>query len=60
MSVVDELRAVVPYDFTVETSPRRTPITHRDFDLARLQQALPEFRFTPFREGLRRTFEVTA
>jgi len=59
MSVVDDLRAVVPYEFKVETSPRRTAITHREFDLARLHQALPEFRFTPLREGLRRTFEAT-
>jgi UDP-glucose 4-epimerase len=60
MSVVDELRQVVPYEFKVETATRRSPITHRDFDLARLHQALPEFRCTPFREGLRRTFEKTA
>jgi UDP-glucose 4-epimerase len=60
MSVVDELREVVPYAFAVETAPRRTPITHRDFDLARLHQAMPEFRFTPFREGLRRTVEAAA
>jgi UDP-glucose 4-epimerase len=60
MSVVEELRGVVPYEFTVETSPRRTPITHRDFDLARLHQALPELRFTPLQEGLRRTFEAAA
>ena len=60
MSVVDELRTIVPYEFTVETAPRRTAITHRDFDLTRLHQALPEFRFTPFREGLRRTFDAAA
>ena len=60
MSVVEELRQVVPDEFTVDTAPRRTPITHREFDLARLHQALPEFRFTPLREGLRRTFEAAA
>jgi hypothetical protein len=58
--VVGELRQVVPYEFKVETAPRRTPVTHREFDLARLHQALPEFRFTPLREGLRRTFEAAA
>jgi nucleoside-diphosphate-sugar epimerase len=60
MSVVEELRAVVPYEFSVETSPRRTPITHRDFDLARLHAALPEFRSTPLEEGLSRTFQAAA
>jgi UDP-glucose 4-epimerase len=58
MSVVDELRAIVPYDFAVETTPRRTPISHREFDLARLHQALPDFRFTPLNQGLRRTLEA--
>jgi nucleoside-diphosphate-sugar epimerase len=58
MSVVDDLREIVPYEFKLETTPRRTPITHREFDLRRLHAALPEFCFTPFREGLRRTFEA--
>ena len=49
-----------PSEFNVETAPRRTPITHREFDLARLHQALPEFRVTPLREGVRRTVEAAA
>jgi nucleoside-diphosphate-sugar epimerase len=51
-SIAEDLRAVVPDAFTIESLPRRAPITHRRFDVSRLREALPELRFTPFRDGL--------
>ena len=51
-SIADDLRAVVPDAFKVESLPRRAPITHRRFDVTRLREALPKLRFTPFRDGL--------
>lgn len=52
-SIVKDLRDIVPYDFAIESVPRKGPITHRRFDIARLRRALPDFRFTEFRDGLR-------
>lgn len=57
-SIVAELRALVPLEFEVLASPRTSPVTHRQFDVARLSAALPELHFTPFRDGLERTFEA--
>jgi nucleoside-diphosphate-sugar epimerase len=59
-SIVEDLRAVVPTDFTVEHAPGGATPTVRTFDLARLRSLLPDARFTPFREGLRAAYEWRA
>jgi len=59
-SIVDALRALVPYEFSVVSLPQRTPVTHRRFDVTRLCEALPGVHFTPFEEGLEATFAAAA
>ena len=56
--VVDAIRALVPYEVTINSVPRKGPITHRRYDVARLHATVPDFRFTPFRAGLRATLEA--
>jgi len=56
--VVKAIRDLVPYDVEVTSLPRKSAITHRRFDIARLSRALPRFRFTPPREGLRATLRA--
>lgn len=34
-------------------TPRKSPVTHRHFDIVALRKAFPEFRFTPLAEGLK-------
>jgi len=53
--VVEAIRELVPYEVTVTNAPRKSPITHRSYDIARLDQAVPGFPFTPFQDGLRAT-----
>jgi UDP-glucose 4-epimerase len=53
--VVDAIRGLVPYEVTVNSAVRKGPITHRRYDVTRLRAALPDFRFTPFADGLRAT-----
>ena len=53
--VVEEYRKLVPYEVTVTNTPRKNPITHRAYDITRLEQAVPGFPFTPLEDGLRAT-----
>ena len=53
--VVKTIRDLVPYEVEVVSAPRKGPITHRRFDIARLSKALPGLRFTPLRDGLAAT-----
>lgn len=53
--VVEAIRKLVPYEVTVTNAPRKSPITHRSYDIARLDQAVPGFPFTPLEDGLRAT-----
>lgn len=57
-SIVDALRTLAPSPFAVENVPRAGSITHRAFDIRRLEQALPGVRFTPFEDALRATVEA--
>jgi UDP-glucose 4-epimerase len=56
--VVKTLRDLVPYDVAVTSLPRKSAITHRRFDIARLTRAVPDFRFTPLPDGLRATLRA--
>jgi len=56
--VVKAMRDLVPYDVEVTSLPRKSAITHRRFDNARLNRALPDLRFTTMREGLRATLRA--
>jgi UDP-glucose 4-epimerase len=55
--VVETVRGLVPYDVTVNSVARKGPVTHRRYDVARLRAAVPDFRFTPFKDGLRATLQ---
>jgi UDP-glucose 4-epimerase len=59
-SIVDDLRAITPFDFELVTAPRSGPITHRQFDIANLFATVPNLTFTPFELGLRHSFESVA
>jgi hypothetical protein len=39
----------------VTNAARKGAITHRSYDIARLDGAVPGFLFTPFEDGLRAT-----
>lgn len=54
-SIVEQLRALSPMPFEVVNLPKSGGTSRRDFNVARLRQALPNWRPTPFEEGLRRT-----
>jgi nucleoside-diphosphate-sugar epimerase len=56
--VVKTLRDLVPYDVVVTSLSRKSAITHRRFDIARLTRAVPDFRFTPLPDGLRATLRA--
>jgi len=56
--VVKAMRDLVSYDVEVTSLPRKSAITHRRFDVARLHRALPDLRLTPMREGLRATLQA--
>jgi UDP-glucose 4-epimerase len=56
--VVKTLRDLVPYEVAVTSLPRKSAITHRRFDIARLTRAVPDFRFTPLPDGLRATLRA--
>lgn len=56
--VVDVIRRIVPYKFETVSIARKGAITHRHFNTARLQRAVPGFRFTPFEEAIRATLEA--
>ena len=57
-TVAKAMRDLVQYEVTVNSVPRRGPITHRRYDTGRLRQAAPGFRFTPFNDGLRATLQA--
>lgn len=57
-SIVDALQRIAPYEFEVVRVPRRVPTTAQQFDISQLTAALPDFRFTPFDDALRTTFEA--
>jgi nucleoside-diphosphate-sugar epimerase len=53
--VVETIRKLVPYEVVVTNAARKGAITHRSYDIARLDGAVPGFLFTPFEDGLRAT-----
>ena len=53
--VIEAIRKLVPYEVAVTNAPRKSPITHRSYDIARLDQAVPGFPFTALEDGLRAT-----
>jgi nucleoside-diphosphate-sugar epimerase len=53
--VVEAIRKLVPYEVAVTNAPRKSPITHRSYDVTRLARVVPGFAFTPFEDGLRAT-----
>lgn len=53
--VVEAIRKLVPYEVAVTSAPRKSPITHRSYDITRLNQTVSGFRFTPLEDGLQAT-----
>jgi UDP-glucose 4-epimerase len=54
--VVETLRHIVPFEWTVSYLPRRGPITHREFDITALRTAVGECEFSTFEDAMRSTF----
>jgi UDP-glucose 4-epimerase len=50
--VVEALRHIVPFEFSVSNLPRRGPITHREFDISRLRRHVGGVSFAVFEEAL--------
>lgn len=50
--VLKILRTVVAESFQTVFLPRKTPVTHRYFDVAKLFLLVPGFQFTPIEQGL--------
>jgi UDP-glucose 4-epimerase len=55
MAVAETLRGLAPDACEIVTTPRRTAVTHRRFDVSRLLAALPGLQFTPLEVGLEAT-----
>lgn len=55
--VVEVLRRVVPFEFSVSYLHRNVPVTQREFDVSRLRQRVGVFSFSDFEEAVRATFE---
>lgn len=58
--LVECLRKVIPYNFSVSHSPRIQPLVNHKFDTTKLSQAMPNFRFTELEKGLRETYNSFA
>jgi UDP-glucose 4-epimerase len=58
MEVAEMLRGLAPAACEIVTTPRRTAVTHRRFDVSRLLAALPDVRFTPLEVGLEATLRA--
>lgn len=58
--VAEAVAAAVSRPVVITTSPRRSPITHRHFDVTAILSAFPSFTFTRLDEGLRRTVAAIA
>ena len=58
--IVECLRKVVPYDFSVSHLPRTRPLVNQRFDTTKLSQSKSVFHFTEFEEGLRETYNSSA
>jgi len=56
-SIVEELRAIVPFELDLARLPRSGAVTHRRYDISLLRRLLPGFEPSPFGESLRATFE---
>ena len=60
-SIVEDLKRVASKPFEVVQLPRSGgAITHRQYDASRIRKALPDFRFTPFQQALKATYEAAA
>jgi hypothetical protein len=49
------LRLLAPEPFEVVNAARAGTITHRNFDIKRLSEAVPDLQFSPFEVALRAT-----
>lgn len=60
MEVAETVGRVLDKPVQIETSPRKSPITHRHFDVTLLLKTFSTFTFTPLEEGLRQTIRAEA
>ncbi len=54
--LVEQLKKVVPLPFEVIRVPRKVPLVHQGFEIAKLRERFPGMTFTPLDEGLRETW----
>jgi nucleoside-diphosphate-sugar epimerase len=59
-SIVKVLQTLTPEPFEVVNAPRGGAVTHRSFNIRRLQEALPNLSFTLFETALQETVSATS
>lgn len=59
-AAAEMVAASFPVPVPVVGTPRANPITHRHFDVTDALKTFPDFRWTPFEEGVRRVHRQTA
>jgi len=57
-AVADLIAAQAGQSATVAPSERKSPVTHRHFDVTNLLRAFPEIRFTPIERGIAATIDA--
>jgi nucleoside-diphosphate-sugar epimerase len=60
--IAEQVVAISPERTAVKGSPRSGPMPHngyRPFDIAACRRAFPDFRYTPLREGLRKSAGIS-
>ncbi len=56
--LIENLQEISPRPFEVVKIPRKRPLIHQQFDIKKLQGAVPGFTFTPIKQGLQETFDA--
>jgi UDP-glucose 4-epimerase len=59
-AVIETLGTLAGLAPAIQSLPRRGEVTHRSFDISRLRDALPSFKFTPFEDALRASLRAAA
>ena len=58
--VVERLKEIVPFSFKIVHRLRKKPLIHQKFDVKKLSQFAPGFRFSDPKEALKITYEAFA
>lgn len=58
LELVEILREISPVEFKIVHLARTPPLTHQQFDIQKLSEAVPNFQFTGLRRGLQETVKA--